>query len=1198
MISRINRHNYSYYKNCGRCSYFLFEGNLRKFIQDYLSENPLQHGESFNIKMVLKNSGLTKTYQIEKILSNLFPDSQSLSPKIMQEILSLSHNVEEHQFLVQFLMGLCSIENQYIQKKYRPIFLKLEGEIKKVFPAFYYLKTTPTVSEMMSLFSEIDDCERELNSITHEISGVSDIDKESLLSLTKEGVPINYGSNVIGNQHFVIDKAEVPNLKTFLSLKETAAITDVEAFWCSTAGGFIMAYWRKINRARDLKDLKLYHCKRMAKLIEIYDHQPLALRPIPLTKEILKKARDYNPHFSRSRMRKILEKSQPPIPDPLPISNSVPLQILSAPVFKAPVPLVSSQLSLHSYQSPISSIPSSPDISSADESPYSSVQSLSPVHSQFSTPSLSPKHITEINKVSLIYPFKIDQIRALKNAIKKVKENSYSSSSVQIFVNEIEELKRNIPNFKDLMHDAIFKSTTDKWKFWKRSKLWEKNSTRGTFFGQLLQLNEKVSHSDELKSLIEFGFQCYPSQSVNIHSYIESLMDKNKKQLLKTNWKDRHTACRTIENIIVRVHESELASSEKQMILECQHEDIKDSTAQMTSSLEEKRNLDESEGPTIALGLQSYNVSRFIGADQFKNGAKVASDLTGTILPSFTFPMNSLMSKTNTTTKKSILSMLRGGIKYIHLINENKISNKTSPQKIVKRINSILNKNKNKKFIEGSDVVEINTILLLAKNQGYLHFLLEYFHGNKNYILFELMKKMPENNFNDLLRMAYPLKSLIDIKCDEDLLKYNSLRKFSNFMCDNLKLASKAKKETTFVAVKTMAYLVHLHDKINLLSKNSDERLHHEKIYQQCYVRFNEHIKNGIKYKKSAFRILTKTRSSSVNFFYKSIGKIIGRVFTSRISLLIQPFVFGAMGVLGAPFGLILVGFAITLSAYVFRLVISAVFDNPDFYHSANTLSYSSLINEIPKLPHFNGNKDAFSFLSTRDKMKEFNSSIKSYSSDEIKIQFERIIGSLHEEDQFIVKLNKEIKDLIIEDETKRAEIVFEKILEFSSLTKSTCIIDKSNLLDNLIRSVYLSLNCSLTKKEKKKLFALFEKEMADTKSNLGQLRRQNSYVRENKYFMYDALTSVYCIFGLVGSVVLTPVLSKVSVWLSSICNAVISSFGYPIKDFVQNYKDNNLKPYASTASSIEAKLFLKLTREFIKRKSRPKSGILIELNE
>ena len=128
-------------------------------------------------------------------------------------------------------------------------------------------------------------------------------------------------------------------------------------------------------------------------------------------------------------------------------------------------------------------------------------------------------------------------------------------------------------------------------------------------------------------------------------------------------------------------------------------------------------------------------------------------------------------------------------------------------------------------------------------------------------------------------------------------------------------------------------------------------------------------------------------------------------------------------------------------------------------------------------------------------------------------------------------------------------------------------------------------------------MFALFEKEMADTKSNLGQLRRQNSYVRENNYFKYDALTSVYCIFGLVGNVVLTPVLSKVSVWLSSICNSVITSLGYPIKDFVQNKKDKNSRPYASTASSIEAKLFLKLTREHIKKKSQPKSGILIELN-
>jgi hypothetical protein len=640
----------------------------------------------------------------------------------------------------------------------------------------------------------------------------------------------------------------------------------------------------------------------------------------------------------------------------------------------------------------------------------------------------------------------------------------------------------------------------------------------------------------------------------------------NTVDLRDTRWEDRHSSCECIDKIIARTMHSSLTTHQKTTVLTCLKEVLSDNTTQITQGLSERRNAHRTEIPVMAVGYELYNLTPFFGRNS------LGTDLTESEVPGILFPFNKYMSKGNSVTKASLISMLNGAIKILQ-----------TEDKTPSHFESI--KEQIKDFIKLSKPSEENTQALFeslttAKQEGMLSHLLEYKHETKNYLIFSLMDKLSAENTQRLLKLAYPWKEL-DFSGNP-----NSVLSFTNFIQKNIEKNPEAKKERAFIVVRCMAFLAHRSEAIEAMPNTSPQRKEFEENYQHQYERFQEHLKNAQKCKVSNFRILTQIRSDGLLLVIRSLSKMSSRLMSSRLKIAKNAMVWSGAGAicLALPpswgiIGCALAGCSIIWGLYMLRAVVSAMLDDPKLLHSSRTRTYTSLWNQLDKLKNFDPNPSQ-KINRSRDKLKEINQIFKEKSHTHSSEIFSKMLGSLEEEKKLATLFNERIKSISSEN---RSEMMFDQLLSLCSLDHNQTTIDKSSLLDHMVRATYLIAQSNLSESEKILLLEKLKEEIQNKKSTLGKLKNRNTYAEERHYFLYDLLISLYYLPGLLVRNLLSPVLSPLSLFLDHTVQIIAVSVGYPFKDFISSKCDKWAQPFGKTKSATIAKNFLQNAMEQLK---------------
>jgi hypothetical protein len=1243
----------------------LLQGKMNDFAKEYLNQFEKNSQTTPSAAEIIAELNLS--YEDLLKFKNEISSNQKFKMNFLEQLFSNERSSEEEKFILHFLYGLEKYSSK--DNDLKNIFNKLKQLIEisftpDLYSKFIYENKEILDKEKQKLVEALKTDAELLKANEKSFNGVISINKEEQKSLTsKTGVSNNFVSNGLSNQYIVEDYFEKP---------ESVLLSSAQAFLGNGAGGLSHAFWRGCNRIISNDSINFhydyvenaYDYKRLvaiiaSKRLEIYNtkfsNEPLPSELVKLIKRNHKRFSDYfslrswvNYFQSSSTPTKPLVPLAPqPIPllpdtsiAPPPLISSLHDSFTNLPIIQNPSSIFLSNKT-DSFES-IGSISDEEEKTSIIEAYDSSATSSPTIDEDFiesigSTPSSTPPPVLLANeKVEILnkytnlqseqFKFTIEVVRHLKDKIAQVKHSNYSSESIQNFINEIKRIQKNnlVVDFKSFMHEVVFKSTTHKKKlsrFWQIQNLWKENSSRGSLHGQILQIANNAQSLEDKKSLLNLIETTNLNQSANkfiSHNLNLDSFDKISDELLQnTKWKDRDAACLTIEKLCSSVIHSNLSVNEKKFYLDKLESRLTYNLGEITENISKKRKLFRSESVYFTLGYQAYNFSRFL--KPLKKGIlDPIISVLNTVIPCFIFPINSMLSKTQTTTQNSVINMIKGAKQLIELQKNGTKNledrNKKSPQLIQNRIMSLINREKDKLF-SAKDFNDLKQLIKEAKSNHSLMTILQSKSNSKNYTLFDITNKLTSEQTHEIQRIIYSFEELFPKQTKIEFLEKASAKHFSQFFANEISKLSKSslengKMEISFTVSKISAYLSHLSQIINDHSHGENK---YEEKYEECHHELKEYLNGAINDRSSSLRKITQIRSRPHILFMDTLGKIVGRGFTTIVTPIVKVAIFGSVAAAVIAYGApAIIGFmAISLALYAIRLALSSFFDNDYFYHSKKTKSYlyvCKIVDNLKKKENSNITskiKNEYLNLTVKNKMIKLNKIIhannNSHSKEQIEDNFEKAFGSMQDEIKFAHKINEKY-NLSLDKEYNEDIIqsIFNEILVFSKIQNRNTHVCKSFLTREAISLIFLASKINLKCKTSKDisdfdnpLFALIQKEMQDNKtkekiekeknkklniktdnanqkskskeSNLAHVCYLNSFAQERNFFSGDATVAVYCIPGLISSIFLSPIgADGIGIWIA---NELVTSLGYPLKDIAQLRADNNASSFGSTTT-------------------------------
>jgi hypothetical protein len=696
---------------------------------------------------------------------------------------------------------------------------------------------------------------------------------------------------------------------------------------------------------------------------------------------------------------------------------------------------------------------------------------------------------------------------ALKKAL-KAKENL--SEAVSAFKNTFDELEKKLSKKmeQDLAQVREKLCTL-------LSTVFKQNQVRGTLLQHLLKLfkEEKSLQTQAiLKELVQFILEKYSIEA------FEDAYAQNKDLISKTNWQDRIAACGAAQQMALNIlNNTGLSQSDKVIFLESIVENLKTHEKGSMAGVRVRRDKKAVEAGLCIASLQGQNLKRaapLIGVATSSAGGVWAAAGGWGASSSFA-PLATYFSEGDTKTFQLLLSSFEGALLYAQGLEQSEDPNENILKNALTKINEILINEEEKARAE--EIVSTLTELKHNKGSSYLSMALEYAHGRKIPLLFELMDKLPQDSLKQIFKLYFSKEKNTDYNYDS----------FNKILSLGIK-ATKSPKEAALVTIKAMSYLLSFHEEIEklkddleMLEQDSEESLDlqdkiikKQKTYELCRKKLDTTLENAYDEKHSEFRILSR-HSKMSRFLSEWRVRALGAVSWGLVSASVVSALTAATGLgIGIGIGISLTGIGLPLGlsllaiAAAIRMVMSAYSEDPDRAHSRRTKTYRRVKDDfaklIPKYEELNPSQSRFV-----DELANQNA--------EMRAEFEAVFQGrgglqLHEllTKQMINLFGVDVDAGKIAHSPEELDAFTQDILNQS--------FDKASLLESLFRIVRLTVSSNLKFVDKvKRLLALYQ-DLLDGRQGMdtqfSKLSFENSFARTKNWYVFHAILGAFTSLG------------------------------------------------------------------------------------
>jgi hypothetical protein len=694
---------------------------------------------------------------------------------------------------------------------------------------------------------------------------------------------------------------------------------------------------------------------------------------------------------------------------------------------------------------------------------------------------------------------------ALKKALKAKEDLSEAASAFKNTFDELEkklskQMEQNLPQARlCTLLSTVFKQ----------------NQVRGTLLQHLLKLfkEEKSLQTQAiLKELVQFILEKYSIEA------FEDAYAQNKDLISKTNWQDRIAACGAAQQMALNIlNNTGLSQSDKVIFLESIVENLKTHEKGSMAGVRVRRDKKAVEAGLCIASLQGQNLKRaapLIGVATSSAGGVWAAAGGWGASSSFA-PLATYFSEGDTKTFQLLLSSFEGALLYAQGLEQSEDPNENILKNALTKINEILINEEEKARAE--EIVSTLTELKHNKGSSYLSMALEYAHGRKIPLLFELMDKLPQDSLKQIFKLYFSKEKNTDYNYDS----------FNKILSLGIK-ATKSPKEAALVTIKAMSYLLSFHEEIEklkddleMLEQDSEESLDlqdkiikKQKTYELCRKKLDTTLENAYDEKHSEFRILSR-HSKMSRFLSEWRVRALGAVSWGLVSASVVSALTAATGLgIGIGIGISLTGIGLPLGlsllaiAAAIRMVMSAYSEDPDRAHSRRTKTYRRVKDDfaklIPKYEELNPSQSRFV-----DELANQNA--------EMRAEFEAVFQGrgglqLHEllTQQMINLFGVDVDAGKIAHSPEELDAFTQDILNQS--------FDKASLLESLFRIVRLTVSSNLKFVDKvKRLLALYQ-DLLDGRQGMdtqfSKLSFENSFARTKNWYVFHAILGAFTSLG------------------------------------------------------------------------------------